>query len=116
MTLPQEAEADLQRAVLELAAAAGGWMAYHTHDSRHSAAGFPDLVLVDTRQHRLVWVELKSDRGRLSKPQAVWLQALERAGQEVHVWRPRHWKKIEDRILRRDVPRPTAFGQALPVP
>lgn len=36
-------------------------------------------------------VELKSDRGRISKPQAKWLYALHVAGVEHYVWRPRDW-------------------------
>ena len=53
-------------------------------------AGFPDLVLA--KPGRLLFVELKSENGRLSQEQARWLAALgltERA--EVKVWRPSDW-------------------------
>ena len=53
-------------------------------------AGFPDLVLV---RERVVFVELKSDTGRLADQQAGWLQALVEAGCEVHLWRPDEWRE-----------------------
>jgi hypothetical protein len=72
------------------------WKAYHTHDSRYSAAGFPDLVLV---RERVVFAELKTDRGVISPAQAEWLAKLRRAGAEVHLWRPADWREIE-RVLK----------------
>lgn len=78
-------EAQLQQAVLDLAKYTG-WLVYHTYDSRRSAAGFPDLVLV---RERVVFAELKSDGGRLSRFQKRWIEALLAAGQEVYVWTPR---------------------------
>lgn len=49
--------------------------------------GFPDIVAC--RGERLLFVELKSDKGTLSPEQRVWLAALGRASVERHVWRPR---------------------------
>jgi hypothetical protein len=91
-------EAQLQTAVLELAALFK-WRHYHTHDSRRSAAGFPDLVLV--RPPDVLYVELKSDKGRLTPEQTAWLQDLEKAGQEVHIWRPADWHDgtIRNRLM-----------------
>lgn len=64
-----------------------GWTAYHTFDSRRSAYGFPDLVLV--RPPRVLFVELKSATGRLSAVQWFWQQALRQCpGVEYHLWRP----------------------------
>jgi hypothetical protein len=51
--------------------------------------GFPDLVLV--RGPRLVFVELKSQVGRLTKEQLRWQEALLEAGAEHYVWRPMDW-------------------------
>jgi hypothetical protein len=63
------------------------WLTYHTHDSRRSAPGFPDLTLV--RPPRLLFVELKSEHGHLSREQVKWLAALEGVpGVEVHTWKP----------------------------
>jgi VRR-NUC domain-containing protein len=63
------------------------WLRYHTWLSRHSPAGFPDEVLV--RGDRLVFAELKSEKGKLSDEQERWLEALRGVpGVEVYVWRP----------------------------
>ena len=73
-----------------------GWLTYFTWNSRHSPAGFPDLVMV--RPPRLLLVELKT---QLAPPphgrQLLWLDTLaEVPCVEVHVWRPMD----EDLILR----------------
>jgi hypothetical protein len=68
-------EAQLQSMVLDLARWAG-YLAYHTHDSRRSRPGFPDLVLVHTTTGRLIFVELKSEKGRVRPEQDVWMQHL----------------------------------------
>ena len=68
-----QTEAQFQRTVTEYAALTG-WLWYHTHDSRRSHAGFPDLCLV--RGDRLIFAELKSERGRVRLEQEAWLQAL----------------------------------------
>jgi hypothetical protein len=60
--------------------------------------GFPDLVMVraDTKRWapRVIFAELKTDKGRLSSEQAAWLDALKSAGQETYLWRPRNWDEI----------------------
>lgn len=73
-----------------------GWLCYHTHDSRRSEPGFPDLVLVG--RGRVVFAELKTQRGRLTDHQRTWLAALDRAGTEAHLWRPEH---LLDRTIER---------------
>ena len=80
-------EKQFQRAVVELATLCR-WSVYHTHDSRRSAPGFPDLVLA--RRGVVRFVELKTTRGKLSKAQAEWLDAT---GGEC--WRPTMWDHIE---------------------
>lgn len=79
-------------------AALTGWRFYHTHDSQHSAAGFPDVVLLSARQRRLIYAELKRESGRLSQAQEYWVGDLRALGCEVAVWRPRHW--FDDTIRR----------------
>ena len=69
-----------------------GWMVYHTWRSIHSAAGFPDLVLV--RDTRIYYAEIKTERGKLTPGQTAWRDALRLAGQETHVWRPSMWREI----------------------
>lgn len=94
-------EAAFQQAVIDLARALG-WRVYHTHDSRHSAAGYPDLTLV--RGGRLVFAELKAQAGRLSDVQRCWLQELEIAGAQAFVWRPSDWRVIEEVLGRGTLP------------
>ena len=48
-------------------------------------------VPTDPREHGVLWIELKSEAGKLSEPQAEAAIRLARAGQEVAVLRPRHF-------------------------
>lgn len=74
-----------------------GWLCYHTHNSKHSEAGFPDVVLV--RKRTILFVELKgydSKRrmGVVSGEQMQWLTGLTEArkrGDHVLIWRPEQW-------------------------
>jgi hypothetical protein len=74
--------------------------AYHTHDSRRSQAGFPDLVLV--RPPRLIFAELKTAKGRVSPAQGEWLEDLGHVASkvgpriEVAVWRPDDLQRIAE--------------------
>ena len=92
-------EAQLQAAVIELAQTFK-WRVYHTHDSRRSQAGFPDLVMV--RRRVLIFAELKSEKGRLRPEQAEWLDALTNTrATEVYIWRPADWLSGEiEKVLR----------------
>jgi VRR-NUC domain len=60
------------------------------------AQGFPDVIAV--RGERVIFVELKAEKGRLSDAQGQWLAALGLAGQEVHCWRPSDWDVIEETL------------------
>jgi hypothetical protein len=71
-------ETRLQLRVIDLAARLG-WRAYHTHDSRRSVRGFPDLVLV--KPPRVVFVELKVGRKQLTDSQRAWMADLERCSE-----------------------------------
>jgi hypothetical protein len=53
-----------------------------------SKKGWPDLTLWNERQRRTMYVELKTETGRLSPEQEACLRSLTAAGNEVHVWRP----------------------------
>ena len=67
-------EAELQDAIIA-AAELSGWLVYHDHDSRRNRPGLPDLILC--KPPRVVFLELKSDKGRLRPEQQLWLRALE---------------------------------------
>lgn len=74
-----------------------GWLTYHTHDSRRSESGFPDLVLISPKQGRILFRELKKMRGRVSPDQKIWIEGLTAVGQDAGVWRPDDL--VEERIL-----------------
>lgn len=74
-----------------------GWLPYHTRDSRRSAAGFPDLVLV--RGDRLIFAELKTITGKVSNAQETWIARLRETPVEVYVWRPNDIDEVTE-ILR----------------
>lgn len=92
-------EKEWQAQVIELAVLYG-WFVYHTFDSRRSNAGWPDLVLCRPTTGELIFVELKTDVGRLSPAQRSWLRVLEDCNQEVHVWRPRDFEAVHARLKR----------------
>lgn len=57
-------------------------------------AGFPDLCMVHQEQRRLLFVELKTQAGRLRLEQKAWLATLmcvEADHIEIDVWRPTDW-------------------------
>jgi len=80
-------ERELQAQVVELARWLG-WLVYHTYDSRRSAPGFPDLVMVHEGSGALLFAELKRDGQHPTPEQQRWLRALGRRG-VAFVWRPR---------------------------
>lgn len=84
-------EAQWQRKVTDYARLKG-WRWYHTHDSRRSNHGFPDLVLV--RAGRLIFAELKSEAGRVTPAQQAWLNDLTEAIGAVYLWRPSDWPEV----------------------
>ena len=94
-------ESVLQTQVLALARLYN-WRAYHTFDSRRSPPGYPDLHLV--RGTRQVFAELKTQRGRLTRDQCEWLEALRAIPtNECFVWRPSDVPQIAAILRRRTV-------------
>lgn len=80
-------ERALQQRIIDTATALK-WRSFHVFDSRRSEPGWPDLVLL--RPPRLLFVELKSEKGRLTPEQQRWLDLLAQVpGVETAVWRPR---------------------------
>lgn len=74
-----------------------GWMYYHTHDSRRSPEGFPDLVLV--KPPRFIVAECKVGDNKPTQQQEDWLSASAACpGVETYLWYPDDWDEIE-RVL-----------------
>jgi len=89
-------EAQHQAAIVELASLAG-WLVYYVPDSRKCPRGFPDLVLV--RPPLVLFIECKTDKGKLRPEQREWLEALYRCGTvQARVWRPRDWNEIAETL------------------
>lgn len=94
-------EAELQSAIIGLARLLGwrvahfrtantvqGWMTPVAADGK----GFPDLCMV--RGRRLLFVELKAEKGRLSAEQDEWVAVLQDSRCcGVYVFRPSDWLK-----------------------
>ncbi len=81
-------EKQLMQAVIE-AASWRHYKIYHTHDSRRSDPGFPDLILLRERDGRRFAIELKTERGKVSPAQVDWLAAFSTCGIPAFVVRPR---------------------------
>ena len=65
-----------------------GYLHYHTHDSRRSPSGFPDLVLA--KNGAVLFAELKTDTAVVDNDDQIkWLHATYGA-----IWRPKHWEII----------------------
>jgi len=86
-------EKELLGTVLELCEA-HGWRVFHVFDTfpaaRVSSKGFPDLTMVKNRC--LLFVELKSEKGKLSQDQMAWMVELGNAAMGIdphyYIWRP----------------------------
>ncbi len=103
-------EKQLLATVVEMAEA-HGWLVYHqldqggvTEDGRQwhgkrIGPGFPDLVLV--RPPLLMFRELKSQSGTVSRHQEQWMHGLLEAGADAMVWRPSDMDLIEETLSGR---------------
>jgi hypothetical protein len=80
------------------AALLGGWCVHHDRRSdkalQQGTAGFPDLVLA--RAGRVIFAELKTERGQLTEDQLRWHLALRSGHAESYLWRPDDL----DRVIR----------------
>ncbi len=83
------------------------WFCYHTHDSRRSEPGFPDLVLC--KPPELIVVELKTAVGRVTPAQKQWLEGLSGCGIETYLWRPQDMAYIIERLRPKPPPNPPIF-------
>ncbi|MDQ8706818.1 VRR-NUC domain-containing protein [Streptomyces sp. LHD-70] len=81
-------EEQWRRQVREIATRYSWQLQYHTADSRRSDAGWPDEVFGHIKQRRTLFIEFKTDDGRLRPAQRAWLAHLSDSGFEVALWRP----------------------------
>jgi hypothetical protein len=117
--MPKLSEADWQTQVLELAALYR-WTVLHVGDARREvvdhdggrhlvgdaqAAGLPDLLLI---RDRILWRELKTDRGPIRPAQRRILEQLRAAGADAGIWRPRDVDRVVAELRRRGRPTSTA--------
>jgi len=84
-------EADFQAQLVDAAKRMGWDPIYHTHDSRHSPAGFLDLLMCHTQQGRVIFAELKNNERAFRQEQLHWCAALLACGQEAYLWRFKDW-------------------------
>lgn len=103
-------ERELQEAVIDMAHVFG-WKVAHFRPAQNSRGdwrtpvaadgkGFPDLVMVSA--HAIFFIELKSEKGRLTPEQRDWLDRLSHKNHDwdwnegctlnTMVWKPDHWK------------------------
>ena len=83
-------EKDLQTHVRRVAKV-NGWRAFCWWSSQHSPAGWPDLVLVrevNESQAHMIFVELKSEKGKVGPEQEEAHRLLRLTGHGVFTWRP----------------------------
>jgi hypothetical protein len=92
-------EAAFMSAITRLARA-NQWMVYHTHNSKRSPEGYPDLTLAKPGEP-LIFAELKTLTGQLTKPQEAWLATLAAtSGIVTALWRPTDLEAIVN-LLRK---------------
>ncbi len=108
----RQTEADFQNTVIKLAQYLGWRVAhfrgvrvqrrngtvYYQTPVQADGAGWPDLFLAHPGKNLIIVAEIKSEKGRLSPEQKVWLDIFSSAGVPAYVWRPSDWEEIE-RIL-----------------
>jgi VRR-NUC domain len=107
-------EETLQVAVID-AMHALGWLVAHFRPARTARGewrtpvsadgkGFPDIVAAHIKQKRLLAVELKGTKGRLSPDQVIWAEHFQAVAEttvavEYHLWTPADWSENVIRIL-----------------
>jgi hypothetical protein len=82
-----------------------GWLIHHPTPHqvrpgvfRSDGAGVPDLMLISTKGHGIIWAELKIETGRLTPIQEQWGKCIKANGGEYYVWRPSMLQLIATRL------------------
>lgn len=107
-TCSKRSESGFQAAVLA-AAKMYGWMVHAERPAVNRRgkwstpiqgdAGFPDLVLVHPKRHRVLVIELKRAGERPTDGQNAWLSAFALAGVPAYWFSDNEWPELE-RLLR----------------
>lgn len=93
-------EASLQSQLIELGRAYG-YRVFHTYDSRWTKErGFPDLCFVHPFGD-LFFAEVKRELGKLRPEQEEVIEAIQKSGTEVFVWRPSNFDEATTIIKTR---------------
>lgn len=95
MIKPVITETQFRQQVIDLAKVFG-FKTYFTWTSIHSPKGFPDLVL--RKPPRIIFAELKTDKGIVTPAQQEWHDDLIACGQEAYIWRPSDFEKIVEAL------------------
>ena len=94
----QTTEAEWQASIVEMATALG-WLTYHTHDSRRSDKGYPDLTCSHPL-HGVVWFECKRQaKPKITREQRDWIRTLQQSGNLAAIVRPSDADWVES-VLR----------------
>lgn len=104
-------EKDFQNDLIELAAYAG-WLRHHTRPAQNQNgrwltpiqgdAGYPDLTLCHPKWGKLITAELKTDRGKPTENQKIWLAGLDNVTEyRNYLWQPKHYDTIEKVLLNK---------------
>jgi len=102
-TAPTEGSEAALETTLRTYLASAGYLAYHTHNSKRSAPGFPDWAVIHPDGGPLFLWELKSQSqsAQPSPAQRRWLEALSKATTvETGLYRPSDWPRMQ-RLLER---------------
>lgn len=99
MTTPALTEADLREHIRGLCVLLG-WRFFWTWNSKHSPAGALDLTLI--KPPRVIFAELKTDKGKLTPKQKETLELLQACPSvEAYTWRPSQLQDIVDILAGR---------------
>lgn len=109
MDSPEASEAQFQQQIMQLAATCG-WDAHHIRPGKYGSVyktdglpGMPDLLLIGQRGQGILFAELKTANGKVSKMQEHRITQLLTNGCEVHIWRPQDMERIIKRLQTRRV-------------
>jgi len=95
----EQTERQFQDKIVELARhPAFGWLVVHHGGNQHRRAhydttGFPDLLMISPHG-RVLFREIKTDKGRLTPAQQRWESELLGRHADHKVWRPADWDQI----------------------